>query len=152
VSEILRGAQKGRGGVWPGILITFLRGRRASVGVPLAAALALFGCAPARPPVSGPRAAVAAPAGPGYATVAAVRPISAIGGAGGGPDAAILPAMGISSEAAPASGALSEIVVRTDGGETLSVVQPNAINLAPGERVMIVPGGLPRVVPAPSSS
>ena len=146
VFVMLQDGQETRGLVWSHGKITLSRPRRAGVGVSLVLALSLVGCAPARPPVIQPQA-TGAPTGPSYATVAAVRPIRTPGAGASDPGTAILDAMGVSREMA--AGASSEIVVRTDRGETLSVVQPSAANLTPGERVMVVPGGLPRLVPLP---
>jgi hypothetical protein len=153
MSEKLRGAQKDRGCVWPIGRITFLRG----IVTPLTAVVALFGCAPERAPAVQPQAAAPAaavsPAGPAYAKVAAVRPIGAFGSSGDSPDAAILPAMGISTAAAARSGAMSEIIVHTDRGDTLSVVQPSDVALVPGERVLVLPAASGRrLVPAPPPS
>jgi len=116
---------------------------------PLMVVLALSGCAPARPPLSQPQAGLSAAAV--FATVAAVRPIPALGGSVNDPQAAILAAMGVS--VAP-GGAASEIVLRRDDEATESVVQPTtAADLAPGERVMVVPGGSgQRLVPATPQS
>jgi outer membrane lipoprotein SlyB len=116
---------------------------------------ALAGCAPPRPPVTqaSPAETAAGLQGPAYATVASVRPIGGFGTtADTNPDAAILPAMGVAASAMPSGSASSEIVVRTDGGETLSVVQPDAAGLSPGERVMVLPGGLPRLTPVSPAS
>jgi hypothetical protein len=135
MSEKLHGAQEARGSVWPTGRITFLRG----IATPLTAVLALSGCAPS-------------PVARAYATVAAVRPIGSFASSGSDPDAAILPAMGVSSAVGSVSGAMSEIIVHTDSGETLSVVQPSTVALAPGERVIVLPGSGRRLVPAPPSS
>jgi outer membrane lipoprotein SlyB len=143
----LRGDQEDRGLVCSARTITFLRGL-GTVGI---VAGALSGCATVKPPISQPQAA-ALPSR-ADATVAAVRPIGAFGSPGSNPDAAILPAMGISPAAAGMSGAMSEIIVRMDGGETLSVVQRSAVAFAPGERVVVLPEGTgPRLVPAPPPS
>ncbi len=147
MSVLLRDAQDARAAVWPDAAITFPRAVFRGGGVPVMAVLVLFGCAPAKPPILRPHAAAASD-GAAYATVASVRPIRAFAVAGIDPEAAILAAMSLSPADMGTSDASSEIVVRTDGGETLSVVQPNSAGLAPGERVMVVPGGLPRLVPA----
>ena len=152
MSEKLHGAQEARGSVWPTRRITFLRG----IATPLTAVLAFSGCAPARPPALQQQATVSAtapsPVARAYATVAAVRPIGSFASSGSDPDAAILPAMGVSSAVGSVSGAMSEIIVHTDSGETLSVVQPSTVALAPGERVIVLPGSGRRLVPAPPSS
>lgn len=123
----------------------------------MGALLALTACATGRPPAPQAGSTVAAPTGPDYATVAAVRPINDEGSGGGGaapggdPRADILAAMGVSPVAASGQAAPSEIVVRTDGGDTLSIVQTGGAGFTPGERVVVVPGGQPRLVPAPAS-
>jgi outer membrane lipoprotein SlyB len=43
-------------------------------------------------------------------------------------------------------GTESEVVVRTDDGQTLSVVQPDPAGLVPGVRVEVVPGPTPHLV------
>jgi hypothetical protein len=147
MSVILRAAQEHRAAVRPIAAITFPRAGLRCCTVLGMAAVALFGCAPAKPPILAPQAAVA-PGGPAYATVATVRPIPAFAAAGGGGQAAILAAMSIPQSAMGTSGASSEIIVRTDGGETLSVVEPDSAGLALGERVIVVRGGLLRLVPS----
>lgn len=148
MSNRLRAAQEYRGSVWGSSVITFLRAPSGVSRVSLLAVLALFGCAPAKPPASNRQVAVA-PGGSDFATVAAVRPIGAFG-SGIDPQAAIRAAIGVSSAAT--TRASCEIVVRTDDGGTLSVIQPNVADLTPGERVLVLPGTLPRLVPAPQGS
>ena len=146
----LHDAQEDRGAVWRFVAITFLRARFRALSVPLLMAIGLVGCATVTPPVleaQGSKQAAVVPTGPDYATVAAVRPIRVFAAAADDPQAAILAAMNGSDSAAAPGSASSEIIVRTDNGETLSVVQPDSSRLTPGERVMIVPGGLPRLVP-----
>ncbi len=139
MSVILQNAQEDRGAVWLIGTITF----------PLMVVLALSGCAPARAP------ALQAPVsqalgGPTVAIVAAVRPIPALAMTGNDPQAAILAAMGVSPAARAPDEAVSEIILRRDDGEAQSVVQPDAADLAPGERVMVVPAGsVRRLMPAP---
>ncbi len=135
MSVILQNAQEDRGAVWLIGTITF----------PLMAVLALSGCAPAsQAPVS------QALGGSTVAIVAAVRPIPALAMTGNDPQAAILAAMGVSPAARAPDEAVSEIILRRDDGEAQSVVQPDAADLAPGERVMVVPAGsVRRLMPAP---
>jgi hypothetical protein len=150
MSERLHTAQKDRGAVWGAGLITFsgAKGSVLAMGG-LGVLLMLSACATGKAPVLQPRDAGAGPAGPDYATVAAVRPINE-GGSGGDARADILTAMGVSPLAGAGQAAPSEIVVRTDDGETLSVVQAGGAGFVPGERVTVVPGGQPRLVPAPA--
>ena len=156
MSNRLHCAKKVRGAVWKRPLITFLRTGFGGFGLPLTVALALCGCAPAMPPVTQSQVALApdGPAsGPAYGTVSAVRPVHGYGATGSDPQAAILAAMGMASTT---GGTLSEIVVHMDNGGTLSVVQRHAADPAPvekvGERVMVLPGGQPRLVAAPTAS
>ena len=125
-------------------MITFSRADFNGVGIAFLAALGLLGCAPASPPIAQPQPQTE-PEGPGYATVAAVRPIVNPRATEFDPQKAILAAMGLPWAPGAAIGASSEIVVRTDGGEIPSVVQPDpgapASSLKLGERVMVVPGG-----------
>ena len=161
MSEILPGDHKLRGIVRRRALATLRCTIGCGIGLPLAVGLLLASCAPSEPPILAPQAAAAvAPAGPAsapayaptYATVAAVRPLPAASAAAPGQDAAILTAMGLATTSRGVSRASAEIVVRTDGGETLSVVQPNLGDLAPGDRVLVVPGGVTRLVAAPPQS
>jgi outer membrane lipoprotein SlyB len=147
----LRIAQTNRGRVWRHGRITFSRAAWGAAGWLLLAALPLAGCAPAQAPAAGqPQAS--GPAGPDYATIAAIRPIPPAGtGSGIDPQAEILAAMGVPP--APAAPPAAEIILRRDDGNTLSVVERGAAALTPGERVMVQPGdGGPRLVPlAPAS-
>jgi outer membrane lipoprotein SlyB len=140
MSGRLRKQQKDRGGVWRAVTFTFAR---AAFGL----ALTLSACAPTfRPSLSAAApGTTVGPSGPAYGTVAAVRPVTlSAGAAGNEPEVQILTAMGV---APPAGAAGSEIVVQTDNGQTLSVVQGNPVGLAPGARVEIVPGAMPRLEP-----
>ena len=149
MSEFLRGAQKYRESVLSGRRITLPLAQLGCAAALLTASL-LTGCAPTRPPVVMQQSAVA-PAGPAYATVVAVRDIPASGAGGNNPRSAVLTAMGLAQTAE--QGASSEIVVRTEDGAALSVVEPDAANpaanLKVGAKVMVVRGGLLRLVPAP---
>jgi outer membrane lipoprotein SlyB len=146
MSEILRGAQKDRGVVRRPASVTIPWSGWSRIGLPPLVVLTLFGCAPARPLVLQPQA-TAAVVGPAYATVTAVRPIRPVAS---NQETAILAAMGVAPSAG--SSTSSEIVVRTAAGQTLSVVQPNAAHLAPGDKVMVVPGGVTRLEPVPPPS
>jgi hypothetical protein len=129
--------QKDRSGVWrPGAI---------TIASALIIVSAVAGCAPSARPNT---AAVApesprGPGGPAYATVDAVRAIPLAGAGGGSPQAQILTAMGIAT--AGGGGGESEVVVQTDDGQTLSVVGANTAGLAPGDRVLVVPGAVPRL-------
>jgi hypothetical protein len=90
-----------------------------------------------------------APNGPHYATVETVRPIHASAAMERDPQAAILAAMSVSQSGTATSATSAEIVVRMDGGETLSVIEPDSAGLAPGRRVIVMPGELTRLVPVP---
>jgi outer membrane lipoprotein SlyB len=126
-------------------LFTFWR-----VGAVLAglSALALGGCASpaARAPAAG--AGLIPPSGPSYATVEAVRPI-APAMASGDSRSQILDAMGVAVQPTPPA---SEFVLQTDDGLTLSVVQADPLHLMPGQRVILVPGPTPTLVPAAPAS
>jgi hypothetical protein len=159
MSDRLRHGQEGRGVVWSRAVITFSRARR-GLGAALTAtalALALAGCVAAKQPLLRAPLAVMAPTGPAFATVSAVRAINETGteaGSASDPRASILAAMGRSPIAAATGNvAAVEIVVKTDDGQTLSVVQPDAGGLAPGQRVVVLPeGGRQMVAPAPPAS
>jgi outer membrane lipoprotein SlyB len=115
-------------------MFTFLRAPAALGGVAVLGLL-LTGCA-----AGGTRMAVAPAAatasGPLYATVALVRPVPA---AAATEQTAILAAMGAVPAGAEGEGR-SEILVRTDDGQTLSVVTTQAAGFAPGTRVVLLPG------------
>ncbi len=147
----LRNAQTNRGRVWRHGRITFSRAGSGAVGLLLMAVMPLAGCAPAQAPVAAQPQATG-PAGADYATIAAIRPIPPAGTGGGvDPQTEILAAMGLPP--APATPGSTEIILRRDDGDTLSVVEPGAAALSPGERVMLRPGnGEPQLVPvAPAS-
>jgi outer membrane lipoprotein SlyB len=114
-------------------------------------ACGLAGCASGvRPAMPAAPAVASAASGPKEGTVAAVRPIAPLPAESGvapgaDPAGAILAAMGVA--AAPSGGrALTEIIVQTNDGQTLSVVQPNAAGLVSGAQVVLLPGPLPRLV------
>lgn len=117
-------------------MITSLRAS-AACAVLTALALGLSGCAGGTRLAVAP-AAPAASTGPLYATVAQVRPVPAPAGT---EQPAILAAMG-AGPAGDTGGAAgrSEILVRTDDGQTLSVVTTANPSLAPGARVVLLPG------------
>jgi hypothetical protein len=129
--------------------ITFSRPGLEGKGVLMMAVLVLSSCAPARAPMLSPPQAAT---GPDYATVAAVRPIPGTAAGEIDPQADILTAMGLSPAATARGGAKTEIILRRDDGETLSVVEPKAADLVPGERVMVLPGDQPRLAPVPPAS
>ncbi|GAB0113804.1 hypothetical protein [Acidisoma sp. C75] len=95
--------------------------------------LALSGCAGAPRTVLVPAAAPSP--GARLATVAAIRPVPGPAAQSGG---ALLAALGLGGQqAAPP---LAEVLVRTDDGETLSVVAPAGSAPALGSRVVISAG------------
>jgi outer membrane lipoprotein SlyB len=149
MSGRLRKRQKHRDAVSWRVAFTFARAVPRPFAGALALALALSACAPTtRPsPTASAPELPGGPAGPAYGTIDAVRPIAMSAGAtGNDPKAQILTAMGVAAPGAPDATA-SEIVVQTDDGQTLSVIQANPAGLAPGERVEIVPGAMPRLQP-----
>jgi outer membrane lipoprotein SlyB len=162
VSLILPGGQEDREAVGSA-KITYPRAGWHRLGVAALATLALSGCAPSTPPRLAPQAlapqalapqalapqAMTAPSGPHYATVETVRPILASADMARDPEAAILAAMSVSQSGTATSATSAEIVVRMDGGETLSVIEPDSADLAPGRRVIVMPGELTRLVPVP---
>jgi hypothetical protein len=86
----------------------------------------------------------AGPGGPAYATVDAVRAVPPPAAGGASPQAQILTAMGLAT--AGGGDGEAEVVVQTDDGQTLSVVGADAAGLAPGDRVLVIPGAVPRLV------
>jgi outer membrane lipoprotein SlyB len=145
MSGRLRNNHNDRGRVWRRAVFTFTRA--AIAPLPAALALALSACAPTvrSSPTASMSGSPSGPTGPAYGTIAAVRAVIPMAGtAGDNPEFQILTAMGV---AAPGAAAGSEIVVQTDDGQALSVVQANPAGLAPGERVEIVPGAIPRLEP-----
>ncbi len=110
---------------------------------PIAAVLLLVGVAACATP-----AAVEAPAPTGrgaaiHGTIVSVRAI-APPAAAGDPRASIIGAIG----ARPgSSGAQSvEIIIRGDGGQTISVVQANDGDYRVGQQITVTPGDHPRLV------
>lgn len=115
-------------------MITSLRAATLRGGL-LLLGLALAGCAGAGTRMAVAPAAPAVGSGPLYATVALVRPVPAGATEGEG---AVLAALGLAPT--DAQGGLSEILVRTDDGQTLSVVAAAGAGYAPGARVVLLPG------------
>jgi outer membrane lipoprotein SlyB len=119
-------------------MVTFLRACRRAVGWGGGAAAALVllsGCA-----TSSHQAALApaggAAGGLRYATITAVRPVPSPAPASGG---AILADLGLGGKTL-ASAPLAELLLRTDDGAVLSLVQPRAAEWVPGSRVLVLPG------------
>jgi len=116
-------------------MFTSLRAPAALAGL-AGLGLLLVGCAGGGPRTAVAPAAVTAEAsGPLYATVALVRPVPPASADGEG---AVLAALGLGAGGGPDG--LSEILVRTDDGQTLSVVTTEAASFAPGARVVLLPG------------
>ncbi|MGH7122633.1 MAG: hypothetical protein ACREFP_27185 [Acetobacteraceae bacterium] len=128
-------------------------------------ALVLAGCAgkttTAVPLSAGGASAVTHPVDLSYGTILVERPImigeggAAPGEAGsvGGGDirASILTAIEGQAESGVQEtmpGGASEFIVRVDDGQTISVIQGDALRLRRGERVMIVHGAETRLAPA----
>jgi len=132
-------------------MITSLRplvGWRVAALAPLG--LLLAGCAaPASAP---PLSAAPGASAPLYATVAAVRPVPA---ASSQTAAQLLASLG--QPQTPGSGAgRSEVLVRTDDGQVLSVLASSSAGFMPGSRVVVLPGtpmrlGRPGLTPPPAS-
>lgn len=101
--------------------------------------LLLAGCAAPARPVATTSAEGAGLSGPVYATVDLVRPVPA----GTQTSGALLAALGLPG--ATAGGARSEVLLRTDDGQRLSVVTPDASGMAPGTRVVVLPGSPLRI-------
>ncbi|MGA3399795.1 MAG: hypothetical protein ABSC95_11290 [Acetobacteraceae bacterium] len=102
------------------------------------ALLLLAGCATLpEPPVA--KAQAAPPAGM-HGTILAMRPVPA---ASPGPARLLLSSLG--TQGAFVAGHVFEFIVRTEGGTMISIVQPDAIGLHPGERVSIVQGAETRI-------
>ena len=104
-------------------------------------ALAVASCAPVTPPAGTPAAAFGVPPGAGSGTVLVVRSIAAVAGADEAwrerllRDAVAAP--GATTDTQQAGAPLAEIIVRTDAGGLISVVQPATTGVAPGQRVAI---------------
>jgi hypothetical protein len=120
----------------------FRRGRAAL----LAGLLALDGCARHATTAAVP---VVPPAGVRCGTIAAIRPTGFAPpiASAGGVSLSILRAIGPVADPAAAQGGATEVIVRTDAGETISVVQGDASGLRPGERVVVTSGAPSRVAP-----
>jgi outer membrane lipoprotein SlyB len=121
---------------------------RVGAALTLCVAVTVVGCAAPTAPLQASAVDTVTLSGPSYATVDAVRPITqAI--ASGDSRAQILAAMGVPLQ--PGISA-SEVVLQTDDGRTLSVVQADPLHLVPGQRVRLVPGATPTLVPAAPAS
>jgi outer membrane lipoprotein SlyB len=112
--------------------------------------LLLAGCA-AHTEQPAPKVQVAPPAGvPG--TILAMRPVRAEAPE---PARILLSGLGTGTWGAPAAGAaggdnIFEFIVRTESGTTISVVQPRANGLHPGERISILRGVQTRIDAPPT--
>jgi hypothetical protein len=107
------------------------------------ALLLLAGCAThPEPPV--PKAPTAPLTGL-RGTILAMRPVPAET-----PDPARLLLSGLGTQGGSADSHAFEFIVRTEGGTTISIVQPQSSGLHPGERVSILRGAETRI-DAPAS-
>ena len=104
---------------------------------PVLMTLAIGGCAPGKPVP--PPAAASARSGPGQGTIVSVRPVVAPPSA-----ASRILIAGISGHG-DAVRAVSEFIVRTDDGRTLSLVQSNEANFRQGDRVALTAGARTRL-------
>jgi hypothetical protein len=111
----------------------FLR-LRAVAGLAFALLLGLAGCSTRRPP---PVAASTPPPESLHGTVLLIRPAGATSGIDRRTETAVLAAIGGPSAPTPDAG---EILVRTDGGQVLSVVVPATTGLRPGAPVVLLLG------------
>jgi len=145
MSSRLHGSQKAHELVLEADLFTFWR---AGAVVALLSALPLASCAPTTARAPAPDVGAVAPAGPSYATIAAVRPIAPTVAAGDS-RAQILTAMGVPVQS---GAAMSEFVLQTDDGRTLSIVTADGLHFVPGQRVRLVPGPVPSLAPALSAA
>lgn len=141
MSERLRKLQKDR---FPVRFIASITNARGGLGAALGviASLALTGCAASEGRVATTAPATPLTTGTNYATVTLIRPAPAASPQGTG---AVLTAMGLPPTSA-AGAAEAEVVVRTDDGRTLSVMQPDAPGIVPGARVVVVADPSLRVV------
>jgi len=128
--------------------------RAVSAAVVVGAVLAVAACARRTGGAAGPGQETGRTIGGGsFGAIVAMRPIPPTGS--GDPRASILRAVGVAAiGGAEASPHVVEFIIRQDDGRTISVVQPDALRLRPGERVAISGGaavGLARaaVPPAP---
>ena len=125
MATFLRACRRGRsGGGWRG-------------AGPLAVLFLLSGCASGGHQAALAPASAAMPAGGArYATITAVRPVPPPAAGSGG---AILAVLGL-GQGAGAAAPLAELLLRTDDGAVLSLVQPRAAEWVPGNRVLVLPG------------
>ena len=127
--------------------------RAVSAAVVVGAVLAVAACARRTGGAAGPGQETGRTIGGSFGAIVAMRPIPPTGS--GDPRASILRAVGVAAiGGAEASPHVVEFIIRQDDGRTISVVQPDALRLRPGERVAISGGaavGLARaaVPPAP---
>ncbi len=100
------------------------------------AALVLSSCAPPAPQAGAPSFA-AGPGAAGSGTVLVVRKVLVVAGADAAWRARLLREAAAAPDAALGAAPLAEIIVRTDAGGVISVVQPADMDFTSGERVGI---------------
>ena len=123
----------------------------------LAALLGLAACATTSATTAATTAPIARPEGPGYGVIVSMRPLGGAqtGGIAGGDEvrSGILRAIGVVTvtdvTASSAAAAPVEFIVRKDDGSTISVVQTDAANFHPGDRVMLTGGARTRLARVP---
>ena len=111
----------------------------------LAGLLGLAACAPASGTMAPSAGAPGGDEPARSATVVAVRPVPAPGNDMRG---TILGAIGTGGATEPGTEATCEFILRTDNGQTISVVQANAEGLHAGEHVVLSMGPRRRVARA----
>jgi outer membrane lipoprotein SlyB len=110
--------------------------RYLTVCLGLVVAAALAGCAPSNPAAPASNS-TGQPAAPRNGTILSMRNVTVP--AGQGPLRKLLADSGDTQPVGASNAAqLTEFIVRTDEGATLSVVQANSLGLHPGDRVMIL--------------
>ena len=109
------------------------------------ALLGVAGCAPAVTTTATPAAATARPSPSGGGTILSMRPVRSRSDRAPWRAALLADASGTTTARDDGSSELTEFIVRTDGGSTISVVQSNAPGFRPGDRVFIVNDGHTRI-------
>lgn len=134
VAERLRKMQKAERALCGRSMITFLRRRAHGVlsAAGIVFGLALAGCAAPAPRIVSAGAGTVA-TGQLRATILEIRPVPPAAPQGSG---AVLAALGASGSGGATAGE-SEVILRTDGGAVLSIVQADTVGLAAGERVVV---------------
>jgi outer membrane lipoprotein SlyB len=106
--------------------------------VSLVALLGIAGCAQVSTNATGSAAAVAHPSASREGTILSMRPVTLRSNRAPWSIALLATASGAMAVGDDASRELTEFIVRTDAGSTISIVQTNELGFRPGDRILVL--------------